>query len=91
MTEKTHIQRFGETKFAVLEAVVTYCDTSRFGPTVDEIREAAGLSVRSSVQFHINDLIDSNFLTRIPRKHRSIRPTDRGKRLVEVMKELDNA
>lgn len=88
--EKTHIQRFGETKFAVLEAVVEFCDNSRYGPTVDEIREAAGLTVRSSVQFHINDLIESRFLTRIPKKHRSIRPTDRGKRLVQVMKELDN-
>lgn len=81
------IPRAGETKFDVLAAVVDHWDTATFGPTVEEIRHTVGLQVRSSVQWHINDLVEAGFLEHIPKKHRSIRPTSRGRKLVAILRE----
>lgn len=86
-----HVPRVGETKFEVLATVVDHWENKTFGPTVEEIREAVGLSVRSSVQWHINDLIEGGWLQHVPRKHRTLQPTDRGRRLVEVLRELEDA
>jgi hypothetical protein len=43
------------------------------------------------VQWHINDLIAAGYLQHIPRKHRTLQPTPRGERLVEVLREMDDA
>jgi hypothetical protein len=87
------IPRYGDTKFEVLAAIVDWWEgvddkaSHAFGPTVEEVRVEVGLSVRSSVQWHINDLLAAGFLTHIPKKHRSLRPTNTGKRLVLVLRE----
>lgn len=75
-----------ETKFAVLAAVVDHCNQANFGPTVEEIRATVGLGNRSSVQWHINHLKEDDLLYNTPKKHRSLRPTPRGKKLVEVLR-----
>ena len=79
-----------DTKFEVLASIVDHCSTATFGPTVEEIRKEVGLSVRSSVQWHINDLLEEGYVSHIPRKHRTLRPTDKGLRLVGLMREIDN-
>lgn len=84
---RTPLPRVGETKFDILAAVVDHCAQARFGPTVEELREKVGLSVRSSVQFHLNHLVEDGLLEHVPRKHRSLRPTDRGQRLVELLRD----
>lgn len=76
---------FGKRKFEVLTFVVEYCANSRYGPTVEEIREAVGLTTRSSVQWHLNDLQEDGLLTRIPRKHRSLKPTGKGQLLQKLL------
>ena len=78
----------GDTKFEVLATVVDHWENASFGPTVEEIREKVGLTVRSSVQWHINDLLEDKYLERVPRKHRSLKATSKGERLVEVLREL---
>lgn len=80
-----------DTKFEVLAYIVDHCATAAFGPSMEEIREEVGLTVRSSVQWHINDLLEEDLVTHIPRKHRTLRPTVRGIRLVELMREIDSA
>ena len=52
------VPRAGDTKFEVLSAVSDHWKSSRKGPTVAEIRDTVGLNARSSIQFHINDLIE---------------------------------
>lgn len=74
-----------ETRLEVLTAVVNHWKTARFGPTVEELRETVGLNHRSSVQWHITNLIADGYLERVPRKHRSLRPTKRGEALVELL------
>jgi SOS-response transcriptional repressor LexA len=78
----------GETKFDILAAVVDHRQVNNFGPTVEELRQQVGLTRRSSVQWHINHLMEDGLLENVPRKHRTLRPTDRGKRLVEVLREV---
>jgi SOS-response transcriptional repressor LexA len=84
-----NIPRYGDTKFEVLAAIVDHWKTHTFGPTVEEVREAVGLTVRSSVQWHINDLLAAGYLEHIPKKHRSMRPTATGKKLVAVLREAE--
>lgn len=86
-----HIPRVGDTKFDVLAAVVDHWETASFGPSVEELRETVGLATRSSVQFHINDLIRDGFLHRVPRKHRALRATPRGEKLVSILREEEDA
>jgi SOS-response transcriptional repressor LexA len=85
----TKVPRAGETKFEIMAAVVDWWSENSYGPTVEELREAVGLTVRSSVQFHIDDLVGDGFLQRIPKKHRTLRPTNRGHKLVKVIRELE--
>ena len=85
------IPRPGDTKFEVLKAVNDYCEDHPKGPTVDELREQLDLKTRSAIQFHIDDLVEMGFLTRLPRKTRSLRPTSRGKKLVSMLLDLDGA
>lgn len=89
--QTSRIPRVGDTKFEVLAAVIDHWKDQTFGPTVEEIRETVGLTVRSSVQWHINDLLADGYLQHIPRKHRTLQPTVRGRKLVEILREHDNA
>lgn len=86
MRVSSRIPRPEDTKFEVLATVVDHWGSATFGPTVEEIRQAVGLSVRSSVQWHINDLIEDGYLQHIPKKHRTLQPTARGLRLVEILR-----
>ncbi len=76
----------GDRKFEVLFAVQEYRSTSREGPTVEELRQAVGLASRSTVQFHINDLVGDGFLSQIPGKRRSLRSTKKGDLLVQIIR-----
>ena len=70
------VPRAGDTKFEVLEAVSDHMKSSRKGPTVAEIRDKVGLNARSSIQFHINDLIEDRYLVNVPGISRSLRVTE---------------
>lgn len=80
-----------DTKFKVLEAVVTHYETASFGPTVDEVREEVGLGTRSSAQFHINDLVEQGFLSHLPGRARTLHATESGKQLVELMRTVSSS
>jgi DNA-binding MarR family transcriptional regulator len=82
-------QPYGETQFKVLTAVYDHWSTYRFGPTVADLRDRVGLTGRSSVQWHIDSLVEQGFLLRTPKKHRSLRLTSKGKQLVELMRDVD--
>lgn len=82
------IPRYGETKFEVLAAIADHRATNAFGPTVDELKDTVGLSVRSSVQWHINDLLDLGLLSHVARKHRTLKLTPRGEKLVSVLRDI---
>lgn len=84
------LPRYGDTKFEVLDAVIKYRQEHAYGPTVQEITDDLGLSVRSSVQFHVDDLVEQRLVTRVPRKHRSLDVTERGKKLHEVLVEMES-
>jgi len=84
------VPRAGDTKFEVLSAVSDHWKSSRKGPTVAELRDVVGLSARSSVQFHINDLIEDKYLINVPGIGRSLKTTRRGERLVKVIRELED-
>ena len=79
------IPRDGDTKFEVLQAIREHRTHSREGPTVEELREVVGLGSRSTVQFHINDLVADGYLEQIPGKRRSLRSTPRGDLLVRII------
>ena len=83
------VPRAGDTKFEVLSAVSDHWKSARFGPTVAEIRDTVGLSSRSAVQFHINDLVEGDYLAHVPGKRRTLKPTRKGELLVDVMRQLD--
>lgn len=83
------VPRAGDTKFEVLSAVSDHWKNARFGPTVAELRDTVGLSSRSSIQFHINDLIEDQYLVNVPGKRRSLQATPRGEKLVEVIRDLE--
>lgn len=77
-----------DTKYEVLRAVQVHLESSRDGPTVEELRQAVGLNSRSSVQFHLNDLLEDGYLDHIPGKRRSLRSTKKGDLLVEIVKDI---
>lgn len=75
-----------DTKLEVLCAVQDHRASSRDGPTVEEIRQVVGLDSRSTVQFHINDLVSDGYLDQIPGKRRTLRSTKKGDLLVEIVR-----
>jgi SOS-response transcriptional repressor LexA len=79
----------GTTTFTVLEAVYDHYQTSRIGPTLDEIRIKVGLSSPSAVHFHIKKLEEDQLVQRIPGKHRSMRVTRKGAKLVTLMRQFE--
>lgn len=84
------VPRAGDTKFEVLSAVADW-KSPRKPPTVAEIRDIVGLSSRSAVQFHINDLVADRYLDHVPGKRRTLRATKKGKNLVKFFREMENA
>lgn len=76
----------GSTKFKILAAVVDHYKVKSFGPTVEELAEAVGVGGRSTVQFHINDLREQNLLTNLANRPRTLQATDKGHKLVELMR-----
>ncbi len=81
----------GETQWAVLTTIVDFCETARQGPTLQEIGDQVGVLGRSSVSHHVTTLMGEELVEKIYYKHRSLRPTEKGKRLVELMREFDEA
>lgn len=81
-------QQYG-TKYKVLNYVVRHLRTASYGPTVEEIRASLGLRSRASIQHHINSLLEQGLVKNIPGVRRSLRPTERGKALVELMEEAE--
>jgi SOS-response transcriptional repressor LexA len=85
----TGVPRAGDTKFEVLAAVVDHWGGARYGPTVGELTTTVGLNARSTVQFHINDLLVDGYIVHVPGKPRTISATRKGKKLVKVVRELE--
>lgn len=79
----------GTTTFAVLETIYDHWQVSHTGPTLEEIRSQVGLSSPSAVHFHIKKLEEEGLVSRKKRKHRSIRVTHKGAKLIELMREFD--
>lgn len=79
----------GTTTFAVLEAIYNHFQSSRIGPTLDEISAHTDLSSAAAVHFHIKKLEEEQLVQRIPGKHRSLRITRKGAKLVELMKSYE--
>jgi repressor LexA len=80
----------GTTTFAVLETIYDSNRETRIGPTLDEIREQIGLSSPSAVHFHIKKLETEQLISRVPGKHRSMRVTRKGAKLVELMRQFED-
>lgn len=80
-----------DTRLLILQYLVDYSDNHRYAPTRSEIAEAVGLSVRSSVQYHIESLVEDGYIERSTYRHRMIRPTDRGRSVVATLRDLDEA
>ena len=80
----------GTTTYAVLETIYYHWKTSRVGPTLEEIRADVNLSSPSAVHLHIKKLEEEGLVSRVPKKHRSMRPTHKGVRLVDLMREFDH-
>lgn len=74
-----------DTKFHVLVAVQSHWSNNRFGPTVQELKEEVGLSSRSTVQFHINDLVGDGYLSQRKGKRRTLKVTNKGEKLIEIL------
>lgn len=85
------IPRPSDTKFQVLKAVNQSLATTGKAPTYVELQEEMGLSTRSGVQFHVEDLVDMGLLARLPGKTRGLRATSRGKRLVALFDESNGS
>lgn len=85
------IPRPGDTSYEILLAVADAWKGKKFGPTVEEIRKVVGLSSRSGVQFHISNLLDSGWLDNIPNRRRTLRVTDKGRKLIKMFENISNA
>lgn len=78
-----------DTRLRVLEYIVTYLEGHRYAPTRDEIGTALGLQHRSSVQYHIDSLVDGGYLERNRQRHRMLKPTEAGVKAIERLREID--
>lgn len=85
------VPRPGETSFKILQAVAESWKGAKYGPTVEELRKQVGLSSRSGVQFHVSNLLDAGWLDNIPNRRRTLRLTDKGKRLIRLFEDIENA
>lgn len=78
-----------DTRLRILEYIVTYMEGHRYSPTRDEIAKHIGLSVRSSVQYHIDSLVADGYLERPTYRHRMIKPTEHAKKAIMRLREID--
>lgn len=78
-----------DTKLNILKFIVEWLEKNRASPTLEEIAVVIGLASRSSVQYHIDNLIGEGHLTRPPRRHRMITPTQQGIDVINKMKETE--
>ena len=67
-----------DTRLRVLEFLITHMETNRSAPTREEIAAAIGLGPRSSIQYHIDTLVEDGYVERSTYRHRMIRPTQAG-------------
>lgn len=74
-----------DTKFHVLLAVKEHWSRNRFGPTVQELTDAVEVKSRSTVQFHINDLVADGYLTQVRGKRRTLRVSKKGDKLIQIL------
>lgn len=81
------LPRPGDTKYEVLKTVNERIATTGKPPTIAELRSEMGLSTRSGIQFHVNDLVEMGLLARLPNKVRGLRATNRGRNLVKMLDE----
>jgi len=79
----------GTTTYAILETIYDHWQVSHKGPTLEEIRATVNLSSPSAVHFHIKKLEDEGLLSRKAGKHRSMRTTHKGAKLLELMREFE--
>ncbi len=76
-----------DTRLRVLEYLVTHMESNRSAPTREEIAAAIGLGPRSSVQYHIDTLVEDGYLDRSTYRHRMIRPTQAGIDVVQKVRD----
>ncbi len=67
-----------DTRLRVLEFLITHMESNRSAPTREEIAAAIGLGPRSSIQYHIDTLVELGYVERSTYRHRMIRPTQAG-------------
>lgn len=80
-----------DTRLEVLRFIVDYMDGHRYAPTREEMCQAVGLKSKSAVQYHIDSLIDTGHLERSRYRHRIIRPTETGRAVIDMLREIDEA
>jgi SOS-response transcriptional repressor LexA len=73
----------------VLLAISDHWGEARFGPTVEELRVSVGVSSRSTIQFHVNDLLADGYLSHAPGKRRTLRLTKKGDMLLQILMEVE--
>ena len=78
-----------DTRLKVLDYIVTYLEGNRSAPTRAEIAEHLGLKVRSSVQYHVDRLVEDGYLERSTYRHRMVKPTEKGSNAIRRLRELD--
>ena len=78
-----------ETRLRVLEFLVGYMENHRYAPTREEIADAVGLGPRSSIQYHIDSLVEDGYIERITYRHRMIRPTESGVNAIKRLRVID--
>ena len=78
-----------DTRLDILSFVVNHLENNRFGPTRAEIAEGVGLKVRSSVQYHVESLVEDGYLERSTYRHRMLKPTQRGIDAITALRTID--
>lgn len=81
--------KVSDTRLRVLEFLVSYMESHRYSPTRDEIAKAVGLGPRSSIQYHIDTLVEDGYVERITYRHRMIRPTEAGINAIKRLRTID--
>lgn len=75
-----------KTRYRVLRTVVQYSEENpQRGISMDEIADQLQLSGRPAVHYHVHILLEEGFLKKANTAHRYLRPTNRGRALVEIL------
>lgn len=78
-----------DTRLRVLEYLVSYLEDHRFSPTREEMAQAVGLSTRSTIQYHIDTLVEDGYVERPVYRHRMLRPTEAGENAIKRLRAID--